>query len=89
MQMARVVGTATATVKHPSLIHQRLIVVQPLKADGIEADGYPLLAVDGVGARRADRVMITSDGGGARELVGTDRTPVRWSIVAISDELET
>ena len=87
MQTARVVGRATATVKHESLSGQRLLLVQPLLADERHADGYPLLAVDGVGARKGDLVMITSDGKGARELLGTEITPVRWTIIGISDDM--
>jgi microcompartment protein CcmK/EutM len=33
MQLARIIGTATATIKHRSLTGARLLVVQPLMAD--------------------------------------------------------
>ena len=49
MQLGRVIGTATATLKHESMHGQRLLVVQPQLVDG-SPDGDPLLAVDGVGA---------------------------------------
>ena len=48
----------------------KLLVVQPLMADGNTPDGDPVLAVDACGAGRGERVMITSDGTGTRELVG-------------------
>ena len=85
MQLALVVGTATATLKHPSLIGSRLMIVQPLRADGVGTDGDPLLAVDGVGAGRGAKVMITSDGRGARALLKAEVTPVRWTIIGIRD----
>ncbi len=85
MQLAHVIGTATATLKHDSLVGRRLLVVQPLQADGVSADGEPLLAVDGVGAGTGEQVMITSDGKGARELLGHDITPVRWTVIGIRD----
>ena len=86
MQLARVIGTATATVKHPSMQGAKLLVVQPQLADSKSADGEPVLAVDGLGAGRGETVMITSDGRYARELLKTDATPVRWSIIGIRDE---
>ena len=30
--------------------------------------------------------MITSDGIGARELLGSQQSPVRWSVLGIRDE---
>ena len=54
-------------------------------ADGRTPDGDPLLAVDAVGAGSGETVMITSDGRGARELLKTDATPVRWTVIGIRD----
>jgi ethanolamine utilization protein EutN len=86
MQLALVIGNATATVKHASMEGRKLLIVQPLLADGVSPDGEPLLTVDGVGAGRGDTVMITSDGRGARAMVGSDTTPVRWTVIGIRDE---
>ena len=85
MQLANVVGHATSTVKHPSMTGWRLLVVQPLSAEGKE-DGEPLLAIDNLGAGSAHRVIISNDGAGARELVGDRNSPVRWMVVGICDE---
>ena len=84
MQLANVVGQATSTVKHPSLNGWRLVLVQPLTADGKE-DGEPLLAIDSLGSRSADRVILSNDGAGARELVGVRSSPVRWMVLGICD----
>lgn len=84
MQLALVIGTATATVKHPSMEGHKLLVVQPREVAG-DADGDPLLAVDALGAGVGETVMITSDGRGARELLGVEATPVRWTTVGIAD----
>jgi ethanolamine utilization protein EutN len=86
MQLGLVVGTATATVKHATMRGQKLLVVQPLMADGRTADGDPQIAVDSVGAGRGERVLITSDGKFMREMLKTEATPVRWSVIGISDE---
>ena len=85
MQRALVVGTATATVKHSTMRGQKLLVVQPLMADDRTADGDPQVAVDAVGAGKGETVMITSDGKFMREILQTEATPVRWSVIGISD----
>lgn len=84
MQPAKVLGTTHATTKHDSLRGQRLLVVQPLGV-GDTADGAPLIVVDQLGATRGDRVMLTSDGAFARELVNHPSTPIRWYTIGIID----
>lgn len=85
MQLALVVGTATATLKHASMGGQKLLVVQPLAADGQAPDGDPQIAVDAVGAGKGEVVMITSDGRYLREILKAEATPVRWSVIGIQD----
>lgn len=85
MLTGRVIGTATATVKHASMKGWKLLVVQPLAADGRSPDGDPVLAVDVLGAGRGERVILSSDGRGTRALLGSDTTPVRWSVLGIPD----
>lgn len=85
MQLALVVGTATATVKHASLEGYKLLVVQPVLADGRSPDGDPQLAVDRLGAGLGERVIITSDGKGAREMLGVEKTPLRWTVLGLAD----
>jgi ethanolamine utilization protein EutN len=85
MQLARVIGNATATVRHPSMQGWRLLVVQALTPDGHSPDGEPFLAVDNLGAGAGERVIISSDGRGTRELLKSDTTPVRWSVLGIAD----
>jgi len=85
MYIGRVMGSATATVKHPSMEGWKLLLVMALQADGQTVEGDPILVVDSLGAGKGDRIMITSDGIGARELVGDMRSPVRWSVLGICD----
>lgn len=89
MQLAKIIGTAIATVKHASLSGSCLHVVQPLLADQRSADGDPQLAIDTVSAGFGDLVMITSDGRLLRESLKTEATPARWSIIAIVDDVRT
>jgi len=85
MYHGRVVGHATATVKHPSMKGTKLLLVMALQADGRTIEGDPVLVVDTLGAGRGDRVMITSDGIGARELVKAENSPVRWTVLGMPD----
>jgi ethanolamine utilization protein EutN len=83
MQFGRVLGTATATVKHPTLEGERMLVVQ-LEAAGGAFEGEPVLAFDRLGARRGDRVIVTNDGRYMQELLGAT-TPARWSVLGLPD----
>jgi ethanolamine utilization protein EutN len=85
MQFAKVIGSATATVKHPSLIGWKLLLVRLLAADGKSPDGDPVLTVDALGAAPGMRVLLTSDGKSARTLLDDNRTPVRWTVLGICD----
>jgi ethanolamine utilization protein EutN len=85
MQIARVIGHATATVKHPSLQGWKLLLVQPYMRDGTTPDGDVCLAIDRLGAGAGEQVIITSDGAGTREMMKADNTPVRWSVTGIVD----
>ena len=85
MLLARVEGSVTATRKHPSLEGWRLIICQPIDAEG-QAEGTPQVAIDAHGAALHQRVIISSDGMAARKAVGDDRSPARWMIVGIVDE---
>jgi ethanolamine utilization protein EutN len=84
MQLARVVGQAVSTVKHPTLQGWRLLVVQPLGTEG-KPDGEPLLAIDSLGAGVSHLVIVSNDGAGARVLVGAKNSPVRWMVVGVCD----
>lgn len=85
MMLARVIGSATSTVKHASLDGWKLLIVQALMADGRSRDGEPMLAVDQLGAGVGENVMITSDGKSTREMMDIEATPVRWNVIGICD----
>ena len=85
MYLGRVIGSATATVKHPSMKGAKLLLVMALQADERTVEGDPILVVDPIGAGRGDTVVITSDGIAARELLRSPTSPVRWSVLGIRD----
>jgi ethanolamine utilization protein EutN len=86
MQLGLVLGTATSTIKHPSFQGEKLLVVQLEGRDG-RADGEPVLVFDRLGARRGDRVMVTSDGQVLQDQLGRT-TPGRWSVLGLPDSNE-
>jgi ethanolamine utilization protein EutN len=85
MYLGRVMGNATSTLKHPSMEGAKLLLVMALQADGRTIEGDPILVIDKLGAGRGEMVMVTSDGIGAREMLGDEKSPVRWSVLGIPD----
>ena len=85
MQAAKVIGNATATVKHPSLNGWRLIVLQPVDINNV-ADGFPFLAIDSLGAGKGEMVFFTSDGKSIRNMVGRNDCPIRYAVQGIIDD---
>ena len=85
MQLGRVIGHTTATIKHPSMNGWRLALVQLINASR-QPEADPVVAVDKFGSGIGDVVVLNSDGKAARELVGDNKSPVRWFVIGISDE---
>ncbi len=85
MQHAMVTGRATSTVRHPSIAGRKLLVCRMLGNER-QPVGDPVLVLDQLGAGRGDRVIITSDGQGLRELLGHDNSPARWWTLGIVDD---
>lgn len=85
MILARVEGTATATIRHGSLRGQKMVVCQPVDAQGA-AYGAPWIAVDRCGAAQGSIVVVSTDGAATREFVGDPTSPLRNMIVAIVDQ---
>ncbi len=80
MRTAIIKGHAIATVKHPSLNGWRLLIAFPESPDLA-----PQLVIDSLGAGVNQRVLLSSDGGEARAMVGDDHSPARWCVVGIID----
>ncbi len=87
MLRAQVEGHVVATRKHPSLTGWRLLLCQPIDAQG-RPEGLPQVAIDPHGAGPGSTVILSTDGSCAREVVGDPRSPVRIMIIAIEDEPE-
>ena len=83
MQLGRVLGTATTTVKHPSF---RGSGCSSSSSKGRTAGrtASRSWSFDRLGAGRGDAVLVTSDGKILQEQVGKD-TPGRWSVMGLPD----
>jgi microcompartment protein CcmK/EutM len=57
MQLARVIGDVVATRKDAAFEGIKLLLVQPIAADGTDV-GRPLVAVDSVGAGVGEKVFF-------------------------------
>lgn len=87
MFLARVAGTVVATVKHGDLAAQKLLLVQPLTADG-RVSGRAVIAVDSVDAGVGDHVLVADEGNAAAQVLRRPRGPVRTVVVGVVDDVE-
>lgn len=55
MLLGRVIGNVVATVKNPSLVGKKLLIVQPIDKTGHDK-GKPLVAIDSVGAGAGETI---------------------------------
>ena len=88
MNLGRVIGSVWATRKDPSLEGKRMLLVQPLRADGTPR-GRPLAALDTAAAGPGDRVLYVTSAEAAlpfrppQALTATDAT-----IVGVVDRVD-
>ena len=82
MILARVVGKAVSTIKHRSLGGMRMLVAEPIGAANMD----PILALDELGARTGDIVVLSRDGIYTRDMVNDGNSPARWWVMCICDQ---
>jgi carbon dioxide concentrating mechanism protein CcmL len=86
MRIARVIGSAVSTVKEPSLVGHKLLLVRE-SDESNELTGPVFVAVDLVGAGTGELVLV-SEGSAARQSGTTTDQPVDAVIMGILDSLE-
>jgi ethanolamine utilization protein EutN len=87
MFTAVVKGSLTSTVKHPSMKGVRLMIVQPVDPVAGTSSGLPQIAADVLGAGIGTRVLVSSDGRAAQDMLKMDKSsPVRLVITALVDD---
>ncbi len=88
MYIGRVVGTVVATVKHPHLAGQKLLLVQREMPDGTLTDAYDI-CLDVVQAGEGDRVLVLDEGNSARQILGMEPYgAVRAVVVGVVDRVD-
>ena len=86
MILAKVTGTVVTTISHPHYKNRRLLVVQPLIAEGDKPD-EDFIALDNSYAGIGDTVLINREGGGARQVLNNPDACVISVIVGIVDSV--
>ena len=88
MYIAKVLGKVVSTIKHPAYQDRKLMLIQRITPDE-EPTGRATIAIDYVGAGEGETVIVSGAPGGARQVFGIQRAPIRELIVAIVDYVET
>jgi microcompartment protein CcmK/EutM len=86
MLIARVIGSAVATIKDEKLVGRKLLIVRQTDEKGEEI-GKPFVAIDSVNAGTGE-LVLTAAGSSARQTTQTKDTPVDAVIMAVIDSLE-
>ena len=87
MRLARIVGTVVATRKDPGLHGRKLLIIQPLDADGA-ATGKQLIAIDSIGAGASERVFWVRGREASLPFL-PDHVPADAAIVGIVDDVSS
>ena len=88
MRLGRVIGSIWATQKDPSLAGRRMLLVQPLRADGSDA-GRPTTALDTCDAGPGDTVLYVTSSEAALPFKAThDLTASDATVVGVVDTVD-
>ena len=88
MNLCKVLGSVTSTLKHPAFQGRKLMVVQPLD-ESQQPAGKSFLAVDNTSsAGPGDVVLVLREGTGVRQILKDKTLPIRSLIVGVVDEVD-
>jgi len=85
MYLGRVIGCVWATVKHPAMVGQRMLVIQPLTPE-LQATGKRLVCLDATGAG-AGEIIYYVRGKEASFPFLPDEPPADSTVVGIVDSV--
>ncbi len=88
MTLAKVKGTVVATIKSGDLKGYKLLVLQPVDAQG-NPKGRSMVGLDTVQAGEGDTVLIIDEGNSSRMILGNSMAAVRTVVVGIVDRIES
>lgn len=88
MIYAKVLGTIWATERVESIQHTSFRLVAPCTPGAGEQIGPAILAVDLVGCRKDDQVLVVYEGSSTRFALGDKNTPCEAIVVGIVDRLD-
>ena len=84
MFLAQVVGHAVSSHSHPSLKGHKMMLCQAIDPE-LGLIGAPMVAIDLFGAGLHSKVIVSTDGLGARHIVHDDKSPIRNFIQGVVD----
>lgn len=88
MIYSRVIGTVWATERVSSIQQTALKLVVPCHPQTGVRQGPPVLAVDLVGCRKDDHVLVVYEGSSTRFALDDNRTPCEAIVVGIVDVVD-
>lgn len=84
MNIGKVIGTVTSTMKHPAYEGKKLLLISYLNPD-YSPIGKTVIAVDTVRAGVGDYVLVNREGNSTRQVLGKDAGPVLELVLAVID----
>lgn len=87
MILSRVLGNVVSSTQHPVYRGTKVLILQPVQADGKTPQGKSFLAVDSVQAGEGDLVLAAREGNAARQVLGTSADPFHAVILGVVDEV--
>jgi ethanolamine utilization protein EutN len=87
VRLCRVIGQVVATAHHPAYDARTVLLVRPEDVAG-EVLKAAFVAVDHAQAGPGDRVLVLTEGTGARQLLGPEAGPIRSVIVGVVDAID-
>jgi ethanolamine utilization protein EutN len=86
--LCRILGTVVSPVQHRVYDGKKVLVCQPVRADGRTRLGTSFLAVDAVQAGEGDLVLAAREGNTARQILGKDEDPFHAVVLAVVDAVD-